>query len=175
MKNNLKIALNLALICLAIAVALGLLYQATKPVIAQREKEAEAAARKLVLPEAKEFKGEGKVVEGYSDNKLVGYVITAQGEGYSSIIKMLVGLSADYKIKGVTILSQQETPGLGDRASKPDFLNQFPGKGVEQLKLLKGVPQGDDHITAITGATITSRAVTEGVEKAIKEVINKKQ
>ncbi|MCL5773172.1 MAG: hypothetical protein M1536_02175, partial [Firmicutes bacterium] len=95
MNNNVKIALNLALICLAIAIALGFLYQATKPVIAQREKEAEAAARKLVLPEATEFKGEGKIVEGYSGDKLVGYVITAKGEGYSSIIKMLVGLTTD--------------------------------------------------------------------------------
>ncbi|MCL5773081.1 MAG: FMN-binding protein, partial [Firmicutes bacterium] len=121
------------------------------------------------------FKGEGKIVEGYSGDKLVGYVITAKGEGYSSIIKMLVGLTTDYKIKGVTILSQQETPGLGDRASKPDFLNQFPGKGVEQLKVLKGIPQGDDHITAITGATITSRAVTEGVEKSIQALISEKK
>jgi electron transport complex protein RnfG len=93
-------------------------------------------------------------------------VIKVEATGYSSVISSLVGLDLDNKIIGIEVLSQQETAGLGANIAKESFLKQFIGKTKEELKIKKDGGQ----IDAITGATISSRAITDGVRKKIESL-----
>lgn len=96
----------------------------------------------------------------------IGYIVEGFGKGYSSYINILVSVDNDLKVKKVNVLFHAETPGLGDEIEKPYFLDQFPGKTADNLVLIKG--ETTDKVEAITGATISSRAVTEdGVKNGI--------
>lgn len=80
----------------------------------------------------------------------------------------MVGITADGNISGVKIGNHSETPGLGSKASEPTFKDQFKGKGTDKsLTVVKGNASNDNDIAAISGATITSKAVTSGVNAAI--------
>lgn len=97
----------------------------------------------------------------------IGYIVEGYGKGYSSYIHVLASVDKNFAIKKVSILGHAETPGLGDEIEKDYFLNQFKGKGADNLVLVKG--ETEDKIQAITGATISSRAVTEdGVKNGVK-------
>ena len=98
------------------------------------------------------------------DGNIIGYTVKVSPSGYGGEISMMVGVNADLTISGVKILSLSETPGLGAKAQDEAFLPQFKGKN-EKMALKK-------DITAITGATITSTAVTLGVKEAIGLVKN---
>jgi electron transport complex protein RnfG len=93
----------------------------------------------------------------------VGLVVKVAPRGYSSEIVMLVGVDPELRVKGMKILSQRETPGLGANVEKPKFQKQFIGKGV------KDTIEPKKDIDAITGATISSRAVCEGVKTVLKD------
>ena len=85
--------------------------------------------------------------------------------GYRS--EAMTGVSMDGKVCGVELLSINDTAGLGMNATKPDFRDQFVGL-VNGIKVMKNSSdRNNNEITALTGATITSKAVTEGVNKAI--------
>lgn len=97
-----------------------------------------------------------------------GKVIQVAPRGYGGPIQLLVGIDQKEKVSGLKILSQAETPGLGSNAVKPEFLRQFIGKSTQD----KLEPKQD--IDAITGATITSRAICQGVKKALAKAKEKK-
>jgi electron transport complex protein RnfG len=102
----------------------------------------------------------------------IGYIVEGYGKGYSSYIHVLASIDNDFLLKKIKIQGHGETPGLGDEIEKAYFLDQFEGKGLENLVLVKG--ETEDKIQAITGATISSRAVTEdGVRNGVKMVIEK--
>jgi len=103
----------------------------------------------------------------------VGYVFLASGKGYSSTIEMVVGVDLAGTLTGISIVSQQETPGLGAKItevrygeSEPWFQRQFKGKTLTQLS----VDKDGGEIDSITGATISSRAATSGVRTALKRL-----
>jgi electron transport complex protein RnfG len=107
------------------------------------------------------------------DNQNLGYIIKVETKGYGGEINMLVGFDFDGVIKGIEILSHSETPGLGAKINevrygedRPWFLRQFEGKNAKVLELGKDVQ-------AITAATISSRAVLEGVKKEVMEFLSK--
>ena len=83
---------------------------------------------------------------------------------------MLVAVTADGKVIDYSILEHNETPGLGDNASKPAFRSQFKDKSSEQLVVVKDKSKAE-NIQAMTGATISSRAVTKAVKGAVDEVV----
>ena len=83
---------------------------------------------------------------------------------------MLVAVNKDGKVIDYSILEHNETPGLGDNASKPAFRSQFRDKTSEQLVVVKDKAKVD-NIQAMTGATISSRAVTKAVKGAVDEVV----
>ncbi len=93
----------------------------------------------------------------------IGYIVESYGKGYSSYINVLVAVDNDYVVSKVNVLSHAETPGLGDEIERDYFLNQFTGKTVEHLVVVKRETEKD--IQAITGATISSRAVAEDAVK----------
>jgi electron transport complex protein RnfG len=97
----------------------------------------------------------------------IGYIAEGYGKGYSSYIHILASVDRDFVLRKISVLSHAETPGLGDEIEKDYFLNQFEGKGADNLVVIKG--ETEDKIAAITGATISSRAVTEdGVRKGVE-------
>jgi electron transport complex protein RnfG len=101
------------------------------------------------------------------DPQDIGYIVEGFGKGYSSYIHILASVDKDFVVKKISILGHGETPGLGDEIQKDYFLEQFEGKTVDTLVVIKG--ETPDKIQAITGATISSRAVTEdGVRNGVK-------
>ena len=175
MKDILKLGVTLFAICAVAALVLGVTNNITAPVIEERNIQASNEARKTVLPEADEFKElEGmnsdivlEVYEGIKDGQVIGYTIKTSSKGYGGAIELMVGISKDSKITGVEIGNHSETPGLGSKATEPIFKNQYVDKDVSNsLLVVKGSANND--ISAISGATITSNGVTNGVNAAMK-------
>ena len=148
----------------------------TKDIIAQNAIKEENAAKKEVLTLATDFseisvedENIDAVYEGVADGKTVGYCVKVSPLGYGGEISMMVGVGVDGKVSGVKIVDMSETPGLGARAKEPSFINAYSGK-KDGIKVIKsGIPE-DDEVSAISGATITSKAVTEGVNSALSAV-----
>lgn len=178
MKENLKLGLILLIVTAIAGLSLGVAYAVTKEPIAQQAVIANNNAMREVLPKAESFKKssaaipQGSIIkevnEGYSGSNLVGYTIKVTPKGFGGIIEMVVGISSDHKVSGIKILSHSETPGLGANAPSPKFSGQFKDKSIAApLEVVKTGAAKDNQIDAITGATITSRAVTSGVNEAI--------
>ncbi|MBM3252977.1 MAG: RnfABCDGE type electron transport complex subunit G [Candidatus Omnitrophica bacterium] len=173
-----KFGVILMAICFIASLVLALVYQITQPVIASQRSREELALLKEVLPTANKFKvitnqGE-EYFEGSNRGRTVGYIIRANSRGYSGDIKILVGIAIDGKIKGVQVLEHTETPGLGARITEvksgekhPWFLEQFKEKRIEELNF--------KNVQAITGATVSSKAVLEGVKKEAEEFLKSKR
>ena len=96
-----------------------------------------------------------------------GFILPAEGKGYGGSIKILVAVKTNGRIIDFKILSHNETPGLGDRAALPPFRDQFKNKTAENLELVKN--HDTNFIDAMTGATITSRAVTGAVRESLEK------
>jgi electron transport complex protein RnfG len=97
----------------------------------------------------------------------IGYIVEGFGKGYSSYIHVLASVDKNFVLKKISILGHGETPGLGDEIEKDYFLSRFEGKNVDNLVVIKR--ETADKIEAITGATISSRAVAEdGVRNGVK-------
>ncbi|MFH1878904.1 MAG: FMN-binding protein [Candidatus Omnitrophota bacterium] len=108
-----------------------------------------------------------------SSGALLGYALLAEGNGYQGVIKLIVGVSPDLtRTHGMEVLDSQETPGLGAEIAGDNFRKQFQGlditRDIEYVKNQK--PQKPYQIEAITGATISSRAVVTIMNKRIDEV-----
>lgn len=104
-----------------------------------------------------------------SSNKPVGLVLTVVSkEGYAGDIKFTVGIMKDGTVNGISILSISETAGLGMKANTSEFKNQYSYKKVDQFKYTKSGAISDNEIDAISGATITTNAVTNGVNSALE-------
>ena len=177
MKDILKLGVTLFAICAVAALVLGVTNNITAPVIEERNIQASNEARKIVLSEADEFKElDGmnsdivlEVYEGIKDGQVIGYTIKTSSKGYGGAIELMVGISKDGKITGVEIGNHSETPGLGSKATEPIFKNQYVDKDVSNsLLVVKGSTNNDNEISAISGATITSNGVTNGVNAAMK-------
>ena len=88
-------------------------------------------------------------------------------EGYGGDITFSLGVKNDGTLNGIEILSISETAGLGMNATKDDFKNQFKDKKAEEFKVTKTGAQSEDEIDALSGATITSRAMVGGVNAGL--------
>lgn len=101
-------------------------------------------------------------------NETIGYIINATSpNGYGGNIQISLGLDKEGKIQGFEILSISETVGLGMKAKEEEFKSQFPGKKAKEIKYTKSGAANEDEINAISGATITTSAVTEAVNSAL--------
>jgi len=177
MKDIFKLGTTLFGICAVAALILGVTNNITAPVIEERNIQASNEARKIVLPDADEFKKLDdinsdmvvEVYEGIKGNNVVGYTIKTSSKGYGGAIESMVGISKDGKITGVEIGNHSETPGLGSKATEPTFKNQYLDKDVSKpLLVIKGSANNENEISAISGATITSNGITNGVNAAMK-------
>jgi electron transport complex protein RnfG len=181
MKELLKITLSLVAIFVVAGVIMGVTYKYTYPVRFQAEKKEKEDALKEMAPDATDpivaagvWTVNSKPYEYYratARGRSVAYIASTAGKGYSSFIKMLVSLSPDLKIREVKILGHEETPGLGDQVEDRSFLDQFRGKTLSQIVLVKGDTK--ENIQAVSGATYSSRGVTNGVKDAVQTLVDK--
>jgi electron transport complex protein RnfG len=107
-----------------------------------------------------------------ADNNLLGYVFTAAGKGYSSTVRTMCGVifGADgtLQLGAIKILEQQETPGLGANCTGEKFLSNFNGREIPLSADQLYVDKDGGEVRAMTGATITSRAVTNSIREGMK-------
>lgn len=170
---------------------LGFVYSITKDKIAAKQEETTELAYKQVMKNADTFKADysklvassskylknnyGKngieitnALGAYKNNKLKGYVIqVTDKDGFGGEIELIVGIDLNKEIKGVEILSISETVGLGMNAKEASFRNQYLNKKVDSFTVTKTGKQEDNEIDSLTGATITSKAMTNGVNGAL--------
>lgn len=140
----------------------------TKDRIEQLSQERAVQTRMIVLPDAVEFgmyKTNENVYVGYgADGSEAGYVITTVVKGYGGDVSVMTGISADGTVMGTQVLEHNETVGLGANVEKLSFTDQFKGKtSGDQFAVTKD----GGNIDAVTGATISSRAVTNAVSEAM--------
>lgn len=167
-----QIALNLTFTCFMCSLIIAIVYFITAPVAAKNAEILKEDSMKALVKEADDFtaiKGKSEWFEAKKDGKTIAYVIQSITKGYGGEIKLLVAIDEKEKVIGYNILSHNETPGLGDKTTKSPFKNQFKGKEESNLVVTKDKSDTED-IQAITGATISSKAVTKGVQDAVKEV-----
>lgn len=166
-----KIGINLTLACLLSGAVIAGTFAVTDPIATKERANLKNKAMTELVSQAQEFKAIDGKTDWYAamkDGKVIAYVVPAESKGYGGAIKMLAAIAPDGKVMEYKILQHNETPGLGDKATEPKFKKQFSGKGVEDLEVVK-VPT-EKNIQALTGATITSRAVTKGIKEAVEEV-----
>jgi len=188
-RNNeiVSYSLRLFIITFSVALILAVGNHITADRIEQLTIQLQNDARKSVLPEAADFdevpleglgRGEYKLVnsvyEGKNEGATVGYCVNVVPKGFGGAIDIMVGVDIKGKITGIKIISSSETAGLGSKAERPEFLQQYIGKSTANtLKVIKNATPKDDEIEAISGATVTSNAVTDGVNAAA-QLVNEK-
>lgn len=179
MKDIAKIALRLIIITIAAGLLLGLTYNSTEGPIAQQEALAASESRRQVLSSATDFEPidlaalnlpeEYSVIQeanrGVSSGETVGITVYMIVKGYSAGLNITVGIAADGTVAGVSIGSHSETPGLGANAAYPSYLSQYAGL-TPPANVVKTSPQDAGDVQAVTGATITSKAVAGAVNMA---------
>ncbi|XCP83492.1 RnfABCDGE type electron transport complex subunit G [Roseburia hominis] len=187
MNKIIKNTLILTAITVIAGLALGAVYEVTKAPIAKAQEAAKQEACQQVFPEADSFEAmevdadaAAKAIEAMGTNATVdevyaakvdgsdaGYVVTTTDkDGYGGNIQISVGIMNDGTINGISILDINETAGLGMRAKEPKFYNQYAEKKAERFYVSKDGGDGEP-IDALSGATITSRAVTGAVNTAL--------
>ncbi len=190
MKGMLKDAAILFVITLVAGLLLGGVYQITKEPIARQEALALERACREVFADAASFEEQeafdaaraqavleedgytGQTIEGYqtaiaADGSIAGYVLTVTThEGYGGDIKFTMGVNCDGSLNGISLLSISETPGLGMQAEKV-LVPQFAGRSAYPFVYVKTNAGQDNEIDAISGATITTEALTGGVNAGL--------
>ena len=176
MKHIIKPALILFFIAAFMTTLLGIVRSLTLEPIAINKKKAQVTAMKSVFPSATNFAEiecpyTGNITgiyESFSGIESIGYAIELEVEGYSGKINLILGISKiDNTISGMRILKHSETPGLGALAVTEKFYKRYENKNAVQLNVVRNSP-GENDIEALTGATITTKAVTAAVNEAVK-------
>lgn len=187
-QSFIKDALALCLITLVAGALLGFVYELTKGPIEEAKLKEKLSAYESVFPEAADFAEDeavkaavtseaytnalaaagvdrAAVQEAYqaldASGNVIGYaMVTDSTNGYSGQISISVGIKLDGTISGMEFLVMNETQGIGAKATEPDFMNQFVGKTTDQFAL-------GENVDAMSGATVTSKAVTNAMNAAL--------
>lgn len=179
-ESGLKVILVLVLIAMFSAILLAYVNQVTREPIAANKKAETQKAIKIVLAGLKgisypenptdiqiDNSGASYFEAKFDNGKTAGYAVIVKGPGgFSNDFDMMVGLDSSGKIIDTYVLDHKETPGLGDGMLKEPFKNQFRGRQLDDTIWKVKKDKGD--IDAITAATITSRAFTKGVWRALQ-------
>lgn len=185
MKKILRLGFILLVISFIAAGALAFTNDITAPAIAEQREAASALSRKEVAPTAETFEPiaaeeltaiqaeNPDVVEAFTamaGSEAVGYVVKSTPRGFGGPVEVVVGIGMDGNITGVRMGNHTETPGLGDSAKKPNFYEQFNGMKTDREIGVNKTTATEYEIQAISGATITSKCITQGVNNAIAVV-----
>ncbi|MCI8874529.1 MAG: FMN-binding protein [Lachnospiraceae bacterium] len=183
-------AMILTAFTLVLGFVLGLVYGITKDPIAAADKAKSQAAYQTVFADAESFEAYGEfdkeaalsVMEkgGFSDEitdvqvamdgggSTLGYVITVIAKDASQAnITFSVGIANDGTVNGYSITNISETPGLGMKVNEEAFYSQFAGKLVDSFTIVKNPPASDSEVESVSGATISSKAMANGVNACI--------
>lgn len=188
-KQMIRDSLILFAITLIAGLLLGGVYAITKNPIAKTQEDKKNEAYQAVFTDAAEFTEVTDAADaqqiladaGYTkdridevkaamdaDGNILGYVMTiTSSEAYGGELQLAMGIWMDGTVNGISFLSLSETIGLGMEAKKPEFQEQFAGKQVEQFVYSKTGAAADNEIDALSGATITTNAVTNAVNAGI--------
>lgn len=167
MKETTHYAFTLALICVISGALLAGVNSLTAPRIIARAYIEEEKGLREIFPEGVRFepvrlKGDILYYKVYNEiSAFIGAAFKVLAKGYSSNIETLVGMDKENRILSIKIINQNETPGLGSRISEPSFTEKFSHKDAHEVA----------EVEAITGATISSRAVIEAVKNRAQEII----
>lgn len=180
MKSIMTLALKLFIITIIAGALLGATYAITKePIAHQAIKEADEARHKVIS--ATEFQqiGVSQIVAtdpsfdivksvhvAYNNGEVAGIAIAVSAKGYSPGLNLTVGVNMDGVVTAISVGANEETPGLGAKAGEPEFYTQFENKTAPLGVIKAGIPKGNE-ILAISGATITSKAVAGAVNTCI--------
>ena len=174
-KKIISLGITLFIITAVTGIILGVVYSITLEPIRVTHEKLKAEALRGALPNAEEFRtieiadGEDTVIkdvqEGFAGGKTVGYCITVDPRGYAGPIELIAGITNDGNLSAIRILNQSETPGLGAKSALPGFYEQF--KDAARITVVKAEPAAPGEIKAISGATITSKGVADGVNAAL--------
>jgi len=171
-KDIFKITLNLVIVYLIGGFILAFVYANASPKIFRNNEEAEKKALKELMPDADDVTKMGdwtihdkhaKYFIAKKGGETIGYVIQSFGKGYSSYINTFIAVDKNFVVQKINILAHGETPGLGDEIETDSFKSQFTGKDIDHLKVLK--TETKEYIQALSGATISTRAVSEDAVK----------
>ena len=166
MKYILKLTVTLLLITAVVAGLLGLVNSLTADKIAKNTAKKANEAMQTVLPSASYEKIEADkegVSEAYKSEN--GYVVRVTANGFGGAINLMVGINLEGKVTGISVISHAETASLGAECTREDWRTQFVGVS-EAPKVTKD----GGEIEALTGATVTSRAVSNAVALALEFV-----
>ena len=178
MRGTIKMISVLTVIGLISGISLALVYNYASPLIEKNQNKKTEQAIFTIFPEGKKYTASGIKEENVfkvTDGKgcLLGLAFLAEGNGYQGTIKIMAGIKTDLKtLIGIEILESQETPGLGQEITENNFKEQFKNLStVPEIIYIKNVkPTKPNEIEAITGATISSRAVVAILNDEIKEI-----
>lgn len=180
MRDGIRMVITLVVICLVAGLSLAAVHGQTAPIIAAQEAKALQDGLAKVVPGAAAFEQVSKEALSGADpavknawaaldgsGKPVGLVVESAPTGYGGPIRMLVGVSTEGRLIKVEVLSAAgETPGLGSKAVEPTFVKQYEGMQAG-VNLVKGKAPKGNEVQAVTGATISSKAVTDGINAAL--------
>lgn len=166
MKNALKPIIVLTAIAFICTAALSGVNSLTKEIIAKAAAEKKAATMQELFPDESEFKSleiDAEALKEYTSSGVykagdAGYIVEVAPSGYGGEIKMMIAFSTDLKVLNIKVLEHAETSGIGTRVVGDEaYLNKYVGKNARN-------PEGVD---AVSGATISSKAVLSGVNNAM--------
>ncbi|MEE0740993.1 MAG: FMN-binding protein [Emergencia sp.] len=167
----------LVAICLVITAALAATYGVTQPIIEENSIKAanETRAKLIEADSFTEFDGELAVAEKdkvfatdcYIADNGAGMVVTVSTKSFGGALTEMIGIDADGKITGIEVTAHADTPGLGTKAHDPAYLEQYKGKGTDEITTTSA--KDEAAINHITGATISSNAVHYGVYCAMEQ------
>lgn len=167
MKYFLRLTLTLLLITAVVAGLLALVNYFTEDKITALKEEKAKEAMRQVLPagsyEPLPCHKEGITALYQADD--LGYVVRLEAGGFGGAIDMMVGVHTDGTVSGISIISHGETASLGANCTREDWRSQFAGLSGELA-----VDKDGGQVDSLTGATVTSRAITEAVEQALNVV-----
>ena len=189
MNTILKNTISITVITLVAGLALGVVQDITAGPIATQQEKSKEEAYKTVFEDADTFEvysADDGLATALADNgftaqtideimvaqdssgETLGYAFTVtDSEGYGGDIQFAMGVQNDGPLNGISILSISETAGLGMKANTDSFKDQFKNKKVEKFSYTKTGATSDDQIDAISGATITTNAMTNGVNAGL--------
>lgn len=191
MKNIIKDTIKIMMITLVAGILLGFVYEITKSPIVQAQEDAKQKAYRQVFSQANSFEEDANFTKEKAasflkengieesqidllvkaldkDKQVMGYVVNVTNhKGYGGDISFTLGVKADGTINGYEMLSINETAGLGMKATEDKFKSQFQDIKEQQFSVTKNKAASGAEIQAISGATITSSSVTNGVNAGL--------
>ena len=184
-----KLIIKNTLILFAITLISGLLlagvHEITAEPIKAAEENAKVAAFEKVFPDAEGFSDCGTDVSAYvpdnsveigelqnaldKDGNIIGWVMTLTSpKGYGGDIQIALGVTKEGGIAGMTVISMEETPGLGAKCTGREFQSQFAGITAKSITATKTGKSADNEIDAISGATFTTTAIVQAVNSGLE-------